>query len=65
MTKKDLFRLIIKIFGLYSVITIIFSVFPSNVALVISQIDFVGIAPGMALKILYTAGGGHHPDDNA
>jgi hypothetical protein len=43
MTKKDLFRLIIKIFGLYSVITIIFSVFPSNVGLVISQIDFVGI----------------------
>lgn len=43
MTKKDLFRLIIKIFGLYSVILIMFSVFPSNVGLVISQIDFVGI----------------------
>jgi hypothetical protein len=43
MTKKDLFRLIIKIFGLYSVISIIFSVFPSNVGLVLSQIDFIGI----------------------
>ncbi len=43
MTKKDLFRLIIKIFGLYYVITILFSVFPSNVGLVISQMDFIGI----------------------
>lgn len=43
MTKKDLFRLIIKMFGLYSVISIIFSVLPGNVCLVISQMDFVGI----------------------
>jgi hypothetical protein len=43
MTKKDLFRLIIKMFGLYSVISIVFSVLPSNACLVISQMDFVGI----------------------
>jgi hypothetical protein len=43
MTNKDFFRLIIKIFGLYSVITIIFSVFPNNVSFVISQIDLTGI----------------------
>jgi hypothetical protein len=43
MTKKDFFRLVIKIFGLYSVISIIFSVFPSNIFMVLNDIDFVGI----------------------
>lgn len=43
MTKKDLFRLIIKIFGLYSIITTIFSALPSNISWVIMQIDLVGI----------------------
>jgi len=43
MTKKDFFRLIIKIFGLYSVISVVFSVLPSNLFMVLSQIDFVGI----------------------
>jgi hypothetical protein len=43
MTKKDFFRLVIKIFGLYSVISIIFSVFPSNIFMVLNEIDFVGI----------------------
>lgn len=43
MTKKDFFRLIIKIFGLYSVISIVFSVFPSNLFMVLNQIDLVGI----------------------
>ena len=43
MTKKDLFRLIIKIFGLYLLISIIFSVFPSNILMVLNEIDFVGI----------------------
>ena len=43
MTKKDFFRLIIKIFGLYSVISIIFSVFPSNMGFAISQIDLISI----------------------
>ena len=43
MTKKDLFRLIIKIFGLYSIITTIFSAVPSNISWVIMQIDLAGI----------------------
>ena len=43
MTKKDLFRLIIKIFGLYSIITTIFSALPSNISWVIMQIDLAGI----------------------
>lgn len=43
MTKKDFFRLLIKIFGLYSVISVLFSVFPNNLFMVINQIDFVGI----------------------
>jgi hypothetical protein len=43
MTKNDLFRLIIKIFGLYSVITVIFSAFPSNITFVLSNIDLFGI----------------------
>jgi hypothetical protein len=43
MTKKDLFRLIIKIFGLYSIITTIFSALPSNISWVIMQIDITGI----------------------
>jgi hypothetical protein len=43
MTKKDLFRLIIKIFGLYSVITIVFSVIPANISFVIRDLDFVGL----------------------
>ena len=43
MTKKDFFRLVIKIFGLYSVISIIYSVFPSNIFMVLNDIDFVGI----------------------
>jgi hypothetical protein len=42
MTKKDLFRLIIKIFGLYSIITTIFSALPSNISWVITQIDITG-----------------------
>jgi hypothetical protein len=43
MTKKDFFRIIIKIFGLYYVIAIIFSVLPSNFSFVIGQIDLIGI----------------------
>ncbi len=43
MTKKDLFRLIIKIFGLYSIITTIFSALPSNISWVLTEIDTTGI----------------------
>ena len=40
MTKKDLFRLIIKIFGLYFVISSIFSFTPMIIESVTSQFDF-------------------------
>lgn len=43
MTKKDLFRLIIKIFGLYSIITTIFSTLPSNLSFALMDIDFISI----------------------
>ncbi|MCT4639800.1 MAG: hypothetical protein N4A72_19030 [Bacteroidales bacterium] len=43
MTKKDLFRLIIKIFGLYSVISVIFSTLPSNFIWTIMDINLAGI----------------------
>lgn len=43
MSKKDLFRLIIKIFGLYSVVSIVFSLLPNNALYVLKEIDPVGI----------------------
>lgn len=43
MTKRDFFILIIKIFGLYSIITSLFSVLPSNISFVIQNIEIVGI----------------------
>jgi hypothetical protein len=39
MTKKDLFRLIIKIFGLYAVISTLFSALPGNISFVIMQLE--------------------------
>ena len=43
MTKKDLFILIIKVFGLYSLINALFSVLPNNIAFVIQYIDSIGV----------------------
>jgi hypothetical protein len=43
MTKKDFFRLVIKIYGLYLVISIVFSVIPGNIAFVVTQADIFGI----------------------
>jgi hypothetical protein len=43
MTKKDLFRLIIKISGLYSIITTIFSALPNNLYLALADIDWIGV----------------------
>jgi hypothetical protein len=56
MTKKDLFRLIIKIFGLYSLTLIVFSVLPSNLSLMLSQF-YTGemITVGILLLIFFTA----------
>jgi hypothetical protein len=44
MTKKDFFSLLIKIFGLYSLISFIFSVLPVNFIFVIQYIDAAAIA---------------------
>lgn len=43
MTKKDFFIVLIKIFGLYSIISILFSTLPGNIAFVISYIEMTGI----------------------
>lgn len=43
MTKRDFFILIIKIFGLYSIITSLFSVLPNNISFVIQNIEIIGI----------------------
>lgn len=43
MTKNDLFRLIIKIFGLYSIVTVLFSSLPNNISFVVMDINFIGV----------------------
>lgn len=43
MTKRDFFILIIKIFGLYSIISSLFSVLPNNISFVIQNIEIIGI----------------------
>ncbi|WP_298782714.1 hypothetical protein [uncultured Polaribacter sp.] len=43
MTKRDFFILTIKIFGLYSIITALFSTLPNNISFVIQNIEFTGI----------------------
>lgn len=43
MTKKDLFRLIIKIFGLYSIVTTLFSSLPGSISWAAMGIDLRGI----------------------
>ena len=43
MTKKDFFRILIKVFGLYSAIAAIFSVFPSQLSLVLYNLELLGI----------------------
>jgi membrane-anchored glycerophosphoryl diester phosphodiesterase (GDPDase) len=43
MTKKDFFILMIKLFGLSSAVTNIFSVIPNNIAYAISYFDLVSI----------------------
>ncbi len=44
MTKKDFFILIIKTFGLYSIISSLFSVLPSNISFLLTQLDIYAIA---------------------
>jgi len=43
MTKRDLFIILIKVFGLYSIIVSLFSVLPNNLSFVIRDIDIIGI----------------------
>lgn len=43
MTKRDFFILLIKAFGLYSIISISFSVLPNNMLYTIRYIDYIGI----------------------
>jgi hypothetical protein len=43
MTKRDFFILLIKVFGLYSIITALFSTLPNNISFVIQNIEITGI----------------------
>lgn len=43
MTKKDFFTLLIKVFGLFSLVTSLFSVLPSNISFAITNIDAISI----------------------
>jgi len=42
MTKTDFFRILIKVFGLYSILTALLSVLPSNISFVLSYPDAWG-----------------------
>jgi len=43
MTKKDLFVLLIKIFGLFSAVTSLFSVLPNNIMFALDSVDVISI----------------------
>jgi hypothetical protein len=43
MTKRDFFRIMIKIFGLYMVISTIFLAIPGNISWIFMNIDLTGI----------------------
>lgn len=55
MSKKDFFILTIKLFGLFSLVTSIFSVIPSNISFALMDIDIVSI---MWIMIAATTIGG-------
>jgi hypothetical protein len=55
MTKKDFFVLTIKLFGLFSLVTSIFSVIPSNISFALMDIDILSI---IWIMIAATAIGG-------
>lgn len=55
MTKKDLFRLIIKIFGLYSLIVTLFSILPSSISWVLMDSMFFGLVLIIASVIVVIA----------
>lgn len=54
MTKRDFFRVLIKIFGLYSIILILFTVIPNNISLIAFQLDirvFVTIFASILISV--------------
>lgn len=64
MTKKDFFILIIKLFGLYSVVTSLFSVLPNNISFAMMNIDAysilwiflaIAIVTGLFLALIFKA----------
>ena len=44
MTKRDFFILVIKLFGLFSLVTSLFSVFPNNISFALMYIDAFSLA---------------------
>src|SRR5690554_4793951 len=55
MTKRDFFILLIKVFGLFTLITSVFSGIPSSVTLALMGVDFVSI---LWIMLAATAVGG-------
>ena len=55
MTKRDFFIITIKIFGLYSIISALFSTLPNNISFVIQNIELVGII-WLAITVLIILG---------
>lgn len=55
MTKRDLFRLLIKIFGLYSIVTVLFSSIPSQIIFALNSFDILSIA-WLLLLLIVTIG---------
>ena len=55
MTKRDFFILIIKVFGLFSVVTSLFSVLPSNISFAMMDIDALSIL-WIAVAIIVVVG---------
>lgn len=55
MTKRDFFRIMIKLFGLYSCILAIFSVIPNNINMVLYQFDLkiLSFIIGATILILF------------
>lgn len=52
MTKRDFFIIVIKTFGLYLLISVLFSVLPGNIVFVIQNIELVGILWLLATGII-------------
>ena len=53
MTKKDFFRIIIKVFGLYFLVTFLFSVLPSNIAFVLIDLGWFEIIWLLAVVLIF------------